>query len=90
VQRAVPTIMTTVRQEQGVIELRSITDRFACTLLGHSVVCRSTGRLEPEILLLKFQVVFSHGRWKTGTCERGRTFYCPKDKRAKSGTLFGK
>jgi hypothetical protein len=44
-------------------------------LLGHSVLGRSTGRLETE-MLLKFQVVLSPvrsatGRSKTGTCERG-------------------
>jgi len=46
---------------------------------GHSVLGRSTGRLEQE-MLLKFQVVFSPGplapgRSKTGTCERGLRGY---------------
>jgi len=41
-------------------------------LLGRGVPGRSTGRLEPE-MLLKLQVVLSPGRSKTGTCERGRT-----------------
>jgi len=47
-------------------------------LLGHSVLARSTGRLEPE-MLLKFQVVLlpvrlAPGRSKTGTCERDLTY----------------
>jgi len=46
-------------------------------LLGRSVLGRSTGRLEPEILL-KLQVLLSPvrsapGRSKTGSCEQGLT-----------------
>jgi len=40
-------------------------------LLGHSVLGRSTGRLEAE-MLLKFKVVLSPVRSKPGTCERGQ------------------
>jgi len=44
-------------------------------LLGQGVLGRSTGRLQPELLLLKFQLVISPvrstpGRSETGTCER--------------------
>jgi hypothetical protein len=46
-------------------------------LFGRSVLVRSTGRVEPEVL--KLQVVLSPGRLfpgraKTGTCERGLSF----------------
>jgi hypothetical protein len=44
-------------------------------LLGRSVLGRSTGRLEPA-MLLKLQVVPPSGRSKTGTCERGLTVHC--------------
>jgi len=45
-------------------------------LFGHSVLGRSNGRLEPGMLLLKFQVVLSSarsaaGRSKPGKCVRG-------------------
>ena len=39
-----------------------------------SVLRRSAGRLEPEIIL-KFQVVHSPVRSKTGTCERGLSYH---------------
>ena len=39
-----------------ITELRSIADHCACTTVGYSVLVRSTGQSEPEILL-KFLVV---------------------------------
>jgi hypothetical protein len=60
-------------------------------LLGHGVLFRSTGRLEPVVL--KFKVVLSpvrsaSGRLKTGTCDRVRFLSDVKKKMATAYTAF--